>query len=123
MKSYYNLARAVAGCWALGHQAVWNEESDVVQKYSQAIGKLLVLAKKRDKQRTCGSCRFWLHKSSTDKHWGRCTNEKVHESTYITFRDIPNGLPLKIMMLADEACEIRTEESLFGCIHHEGVRS
>lgn len=119
MKSYHNLARAISYCWDI---ICWERNDRDYRKadnHAKTVSKLLEIAKSRDTTPTCASCRHWFHKSSTEKHWGRCTNEKVHESTYITFRDIPEGISPQTMMAATEDCEIRTEENSFGCIHHE----
>jgi hypothetical protein len=120
MKFHFNLARAICHCWEISSYERDGGSSAKADRYDRTITKLITLAKKRDTPQTCGSCRHWLHKSSTDKDWGRCTNENVHEATSIIFRDIPQGHTLFAVKLVAQHCEIHTEENSFGCIYHKG---
>lgn len=74
-------------------------------------------------QKLCRTCRHWNFKVSTEKAWGRCLNEKVHGSTYISAQ-----IPQDIKSVEEfhnwrkwvtEYCEIYFEENTFGCIHYE----
>jgi hypothetical protein len=72
---------------------------------------------------TCKTCDHWDFKVETDKAWGRCSNKKVSNSTYISLR-----MPSNTGWSKDQIYEIREyvrketeiyfEENTFGCIHH-----
>ena len=70
--------------------------------------------------KTCGTCRFWNFKVSTDKAWGRCLNPKVRETSYVSVH-IPMDCESveaghKFMKDVAENCEVYYEKNGFGCI-------
>jgi len=73
--------------------------------------------------KTCGTCRFWNFKSSSEKAWGQCLNKKAHESIYISI-DCPDRMESteeyhQFVRNVRENCQVYFEEDGFGCILHE----
>ncbi len=109
----------------------YDEHGLMCESYLAGQDSMKPVIEGKHKIKTCGTCRFWDFKVSTEKCWGRCRNEKVLNSIHLRIE-----LPESIMLITSdrlskpndyadllnemrENIEIRFEEDSFGCIYHE----
>jgi hypothetical protein len=76
--------------------------------------------------KTCGTCKYFSHRSTGVKSWGRCMNKKVASAIHIKVEP-PDTIKFQttediVEFVQDirNNTELRFEENDFGCIHWEG---